>query len=139
MAEHISPDQLVRVATVSNAPHPTRVNRSFGLPTGLYAATVAAYLGFLAMMGLVLMNPGLVVPLAICVGFVTILFAVPALWVRMNPPSDSRALTWGQFEHRGIETLTGRLTAPEASVQVLILPVVILVWGLIISAIIALV
>jgi Flp pilus assembly protein TadB len=109
-----------------------------GRSTGLYVATVAAYMGFIAVMALALMNPGLVIPMAIFALFVVAGFGVPTVWVRMNPANDSRALTFYQFRHRGIETLTGRLSAGQASVQVLILPVLILAWGLTCSVIIAL-
>jgi Flp pilus assembly protein TadB len=138
MAQKISQQDLANIATITDAPALTKVDRSFGLPTGLYVATVAAYMGFIGVMALALMNPGLVIPMAIFALFVVAGFGVPTVWVRMNPANDSRALTFDQFRHRGIETLTGRLSAGQASVQVLILPVLILVWGLTCSVIIAL-
>lgn len=138
MAQKISQQDLANIATITDAPALTKVDRSFGLPTGLYVATVAAYMGFIAVMALALMNPGLVIPMAIFALFVVAGFGVPTVWVRMNPANDSRALTFYQFRHRGIETLTGRLSAGQASVQVLILPVLILAWGLTCSVIIAL-
>jgi len=138
MAQKISQQDLANIATITDAPVLTKVDRSFGLPTGLYVATVAAYMGFIGVMALALMNPGLVIPMAIFALFVVAGFGVPTVWVRMNPANDSRALTFDQFRHRGIETLTGRLSAGQASVQVLILPVLILAWGLTCSVIIAL-
>ncbi len=138
MAQKISQQDLANIATITDAPALTKVDRSFGLPTGLYVATVAAYMGFIAVMALALMNPGLVIPMAIFALFVVAGFGVPTVWVRMNPANDSRALTFDQFRHRGIETLTGRLSAGQASVQVPILPVLILAWGLTCSVIIAL-
>lgn len=138
MAERISQQDLARVATITAAPSLTRVDRSFGLPTGLYVATVAAYMAFIGVMAMTLMNPGLIVPLAICAFFIAAAFGVPTLWVRMKPDSNSRALSLAQFGHRGIETMTGHLTAPEATIQGLILPVPILAWGMTCAAIIAL-
>ncbi len=138
MAEHISQQDLARIATITDAPVLTRVDRSFGLPIGLYVATVAAYMAFIGVMAVTLMNPGLVVPLAICGLIIVAAFGVPTIWARMKPDSDSRALTFDQFRHRGIDTHTGRLTAAEASVQVLILPVLILAWGISCAVIIAL-
>ena len=138
MAEHISQQELARIATITDSPVTTKVDRSFGLPTGLYVATVAAYLAFLTLMATILLNPGLVIPLAICAISVVAGFGIPTIWARMKPDSDSRPLTFGQFRHRGIDTLSGHLTAAEASIQVLILPVLILAWGIACAVIIAL-
>jgi len=138
MAERISQDDLARIATITDAPVLTKADRTFGLPTGLYAVTVGSYLAFLGLMASLLVNPGLVIPLAICALSVIAGFAVPTMWSRMKPDNDSRPLTFGQFQHRGIDTLTGHLTATEASVQVLILPVLILAWGIACAVIIAL-
>ena len=138
MAEHISQQDLARIATITDAPVAMKVDRSFGLPTGLYIATVGAYLAFLTLMASMLLNPGLVIPLAICALSVVAGFGVPTIWASMKPESDSRPLTFGQFKHRGINTLSGHLTAAEASIQVLILPVLILAWGIACAVIIAL-
>lgn len=54
------------------------------------------------------------------------------------PENRQRALTWGQFRNRGIETATGHLTSRAAAVQVLILPVLIFLWGVSIAVIAAL-
>ena len=64
-------------------------------------------------------------------------FGTPALWVRMNPEQRQRAMTWGQFRHRGIRTATGHLAAGAATVQVLILPVLIFVWAIAVAVIAA--
>lgn len=138
MSQRLNFQELRQVAFVTHAPARTKVDRTFGLPTGLYVATVAAYLGFLGVMALAFMNPGLAIPMVIFAGFIIAGFGVPALWTRMNPVNDSRALSWGQFLHRGIETHTGRLTSKEATVQVLILPVLIFVWGVAVAVIAAL-
>ena len=139
MTEKISVKQLHGVASVVAPPARTKVDRSFGLPTGLYAATVILYLGFLAVMTASFMNPGLAIPMAIIAGIVVTGFAVPSVWVRMKPDNDRAAPTWGQFASKGIETLSGRLTAGQAAAQVLILPSLILVWGLTIAVIAAVV
>ena len=105
------------------------VDRTFQLPTALYAVTVACYLGFIAVLGLGLATPGLGIPMAIFALFIVAGFGVPALWVRMKPLAASKALGWDRFVHEGIATHTGRATARDASVQMLILPVLILCWG----------
>lgn len=147
MTEFITREALVQVAIVTEAAQlaPDRreivrseIDRSFELPTGLYLATAAFYLGFVAVMGLSFMNPGLVLPMVIFALFIVAGFGTPALWARMNPAKSGRALTWGQFRHRGIMTATGRLGAGAAAVQVLILPVLIFAWGVAIATIAAL-
>jgi hypothetical protein len=75
----------------------------------------------------------------ICAIYLVMAFGVPMLWSRINPAHTERALSWGEFSRRGIMTNTGQLTAREASVQVLILPVLILFWGLAVAIIVALV
>ena len=138
MVEQISQKDLARIASITDAPTATKVDRTFGLPTGLYVATAAAYMAFIGVMALTVMNPGLVMPLSICALLLVAAFAVPTLWARMKPENESHPLTFDQFRHRGIETLSGRLTASEATIQVLILPVLILAWGLTCAVIIAL-
>lgn len=138
MVQHFSQLELSKIATITAAPTRTRVERNFGLPTGLYACTVALYLGFIGVMGAAFMNPELAIPMVIFAGFVIMAFGLAGYWSRMKPDHDDAPLTWGQLSHRGIETLTGRLTAQEAAVQVLILPVLIFAWGLAVALIVAL-
>jgi hypothetical protein len=138
MAQHISQQDLARIATITDAPVLTKVDRTFGLPTGLYAATVGCYVAFIGVMAAALMNPGLAIPMTIFVLFIVAGFGIPTVWARMKPESDSLPLTYDQFRHRGIDTHTGRLTASEASIQVLMLPVLILAWGIASAVIIAL-
>jgi hypothetical protein len=139
MSKHIATPALADVATVSAEPAHTKVDRNFGLPTGLFAATVACYLAFVGLMGALFANPGLAIPLVIFAGFIIAAFGLAGWWVHMQPENDTKPLTWGQFTHRGVQTGTGLLTAGQASVQVLILPVLILFWGLSIAVIVAIV
>jgi Flp pilus assembly protein TadB len=146
MTKRIVSTELIRVAVVSQSPvrpseQPivrTIVDRNFGLPSGLYIGTVGAYFAFLAVMAAAFMTGELILPMAICAIFVTMAFGVPMLWTRMKREDAGAPLSWGQFANRGILTHTGRLTAGEASVQVLILPVLILFWGVCITVIVAL-
>ncbi|MCB2077047.1 MAG: hypothetical protein KDE55_05035 [Novosphingobium sp.] len=137
MAERIASNELNRIATVTDAPARTKVVRSFELPNGLYVATAAAYLAFLGLMSLLFMNSELAIPITIMAGFIVVAFGICGLWTSMKPDNDNEPLTGGQFSHRGIQTLSGPLTAGEATVQVLILPVLILVWGFAIAVIVA--
>ena len=137
MSQHISSADLAQVATITEAPVRTRVDRSFGLPNGLYVATVGLYLGFIGLMAALFANPGLAIPLVVIAGFIAFAFALAGLWTKMKPDHASSPLSWGQFANRGIQTLSGPLTAFEASSQVLILPVLILFWGLSVAVIYA--
>lgn len=138
MTKTLSQQDLSRIASIADAPARTTVDRNFGLPTGLYAATVALYLAFLGLMGTVFANPEIAIPMAIMAGFVVMFFGLCGLWTKMNPENPTDPMNWGQLASRGIETLSGRLTAGEAAVQVLILPVLILGWGCAIAVIVAL-
>lgn len=137
MSQHIATPDLKQVADVSAAPPRTRIDRNFGLPSGLYVATVALYLVFIGLMSVLFGNPELAIPLVIIGAFIAFAFGVAAVWASMKPDNDSSPLSWGQFSHRGIQTLSGPLTAGQASIQVLILPALILFWGLCIALIMA--
>lgn len=137
MSKHVTAPELAHVATVTPEIVRTRVDRTFELPTGLYAMTVGLYLAFFAVMSVGFMNPELAIPMVVIAAFVFFGFRVAGKWASMKPDSDSEALTWSQFRHRGIMTMSGRLTASQATLQVLILPVLILVWGIAVAIIAA--
>ena len=137
MSQHTTQADLAAVANVSAAPVQTRVNRTFELPGGLYGLTVACYLGFLGLMSMLFMNGELALPMAAFVVSIVGGFGLGYKWVSMKPDGGTRTLSMGQFANRGIQTLSGRLTAAEASAQVLILPVLIVFWGLAIAVIFA--
>jgi len=137
MSKHLTQAELQDLAIVSDAPVRTKVERNFGLPTGLYVATVALYLGFIGLMATLFHNPELAIPMVVFAGFIIIAFGLAGLWTRMEPDNDTTPMTWGQFGVRGIDTPSGRLMANEATVQVLMLPVLILGWGLAIAVIVA--
>ncbi|MFM5907580.1 MAG: hypothetical protein ACKOPO_08350 [Novosphingobium sp.] len=137
MSQQISQASLAKVANVTDAPARTQVNRTFELPAALFVGTLIGYFGFLAIMITCFMNPELAVPLAV-IGFSILAgFGLGYKWVAMHPDNGASTLSWGQFANRGVQTLSGRLTALEASAQVLILPVLIVFWGLCIAVIVA--
>lgn len=113
------------------------VDRSFGLPKELYFYTVAAYLGFVAIMAVAFINPVLIIPMVIFAGFIIAGFGVPAIFTQLKG-NDSKAMGWGEFGTKGIMTSTGPLAPRDATVQVLILPVLLVCWG-ITAAIIAMI
>ncbi|MGB5780205.1 hypothetical protein [Allopontixanthobacter sediminis] len=130
---------VVAVPTIVEALQPVQVDRSFEMPTGLYVATAACYLAFLAILVTSFSSPGLILPMAIIGVLIAGFFGVPAAWTRMAPGSAKRAMSSGQFSRGGIMTLTGRLSAGEATVQMLILPVLIVLWALAVVTIAALI
>ena len=142
MAERLSREFVAEKAFIHEAPllrAPTDVDRSFELPAALFVGTAGCYLAFLAIMALGFGNPKLVLPMAIFVTFIAMAFAVPAMWMRMKPDHPQALTSWSRFCRDGIMTAFGRSTARAATVQVLILPVLILVWGLVVVTIAALV
>lgn len=130
--------RVVAQPEITPVRHQVEADRNFGLPTALYGATVAGYLGFLLVVGSAFANPVLAIPMAIFVVFIIAGFGVPALWTRLAG-NTSEPQTLGEFEARGIMTNTGRLSARDATIQVLILPVLLVVWGLAVAVIAAVV
>lgn len=117
------------------APFAVKVERSFDLPPILHTATVGLYIAFLGIMALAFQDRGLIIPMAIFVIYIVMAFGVPAMWVRMKPDHGSKAQSWCDFSRFGIDTYTGNMTAKDATGQVLILPVLILGWGIAIAVI----
>ena len=114
--------------------HQIEVDRNFELPGGIYAATVACYLGFLVITGAAFMAPALAIPLVVMAISIIFGFGVVSVWNRMKndglKSNDTHPMTAGRFAAKGIMTNTGPCTARDATVQVLILPVLIVFWGL---------
>ncbi|MFN4020528.1 MAG: hypothetical protein ACK4IC_08420 [Erythrobacter sp.] len=142
---HIVHDLIARgdariVGSPAAAPvrHQVEADRNFGLPSALYGVTIACYLGFLVIVGTAFANPVLAIPLAVIVLLIAAAFGVPAIWTRLRD-NASEPETLGEFETRGIMTNTGRLTARDASTQMLILPVLLVLWGLAVAVIAAIV
>jgi hypothetical protein len=141
MAERLTRQLAAEKAIIHEAPVlrlPTTVDRNFELPTGLYMAKAGLFFAFIAITSIGFASPEMILPAAICVIFTTLYFAVPAMWVRMKPEHPQRATSWARFQREGIMTPYGRATAGAATVQVLILPVLILLWGIAVVTIAAL-
>lgn len=147
MAEFVTREKLIQIADVTVATPAVgsstvivrqSIDRGYELPNGLYAATVALYLGFIGVMIAAFGNPSLAVPMGVIAFFIVAAFTVPALWVRMRPDNAQKPLTWAGLRNRGIQTATGPVEAGAAAVQVLILPVLILFWGVSVAVIAAL-
>lgn len=131
---------LVQQDEIVAPPAPrARDDRTFELPTTLYLATALLFLGFVGVLSLAFRAPEMAVPFGVFVAFIAAFFAVPALWVRMNPQGfGTRALGWDEFMEKGIATYTGRVAGSEAAVLVLILPFLIFLWAIAVAVIAAL-
>ncbi|MBU2340838.1 MAG: hypothetical protein KKE77_06285 [Alphaproteobacteria bacterium] len=139
MSKHFTRELVAEQATIRAEPRQQLVvDRSFEMPKALYAATVALYLGFIGVLGLGLQSPGLAIPMAIFAIFIVAGFGVPMIWTKLAPQPGQRPLDLQQLMRRGIATHTGRLAGRDAVVQMMILPVLILVWGITVVAIVAL-
>lgn len=134
MAEQLPRAALAAHATIHAAPPAAvaqpPVDRTFELPVGLYGTTVALYLGFVATMAIGFGAPALAIPMAVIVLTIVAGFGIPTIWTRLSPDSGQQPKTAGRFAHDGIATASGRSSARDASVQVLILPVLIFFWGI---------
>ncbi|WP_338243858.1 hypothetical protein [Aurantiacibacter hainanensis] len=132
MVEQLTREKLAEQADIRiEAPRvaaPT--DRTFELPTGLYVATVALFLGFITVLTVGFAHPEMNIPFAIFALFIVAGFGVPAIWTLLAPETKSRPRTWARFRQEGIMTAYGRTNARDATVQVLILPTLIFVWGL---------
>lgn len=117
-----------------SAHEPHRVDRTFELPSGLYVATAGCYLVFLATTGLAFSHAELIIPMVVLVLLIVAAFGLPGVWSGLAPDSSatfgSKPKSWARFQRDGINSLTGHNTAGEATVQVLILPALIVIWGL---------
>jgi hypothetical protein len=109
---------------------PTIVDRTFELPRALYAMTVGLFLAFLGVMTIGFGNPELALPMVLFAFTIVAGFGICTIWATMKPEKDRRALSWNTFSRTGIQIATGRITAKEASIQVLMLPLLIFLWGI---------
>lgn len=138
MSKHVAETKLAGVAKIVEAPKVHhKVDRTFELPTGLYALTIAGYLGFIGIMAACFMTGQLVIPMAIFVLFIVMAFSIPAMWTSLGDDDGARRLSWSNFQSKGVMTHDGPVTAAAASAQVLILPFAIILWGLAITVIVA--
>ena len=129
--------RLVDAPVASKAPrHQVEVDQNFELPSVLFGATVACYLAFLGVMLAAFAAPMLAIPMVIFAGFIVAGFGVPTIWTRLAN-NQTKPLSYGQFENEGIMTNTGRCAPRDAAIQMLILPVLIVLWGLAVAIIAA--
>lgn len=113
-------------------------DQTWELPGGLYAAMFAMFTGFIAVLSLNFRGGHMGVVAGVIFFFFAAYFGIPALFPKMAP-RGVKSLGWFDFMDRGIVTATGRTKALEATVLVLLLPFLILCFGIAIVIIAALV
>ena len=133
MVRQYTREQIAKVADIHAAPPiPGRnvaVDRTFEMPVRLYASMVTLCLGFVAVTALGFGNANLIIPMAVFSVFIAGFFAIPAIWTRLAPDNPVKHRKWDEFRRAGIHTNAGHNTAAEASIQVLLLPVLLFLWG----------
>ena len=144
MSKPIKQQDLAAAERVA-APHlkpnlrPDIEDRNFGLPVAIHATYFGLFLAYLGVMFVGFYEPRMILPMAIFVIFTVGFYVVPMLWAGMKPGNDSRALTMPELMANGIATHTGLCNGRDATVQALILPALILGWGIAVVSIAALV
>lgn len=138
MSIHYTAEAFAPIANWHESPaRQTRLDCGFELPKAVYVTTVASYFAFLAVMMATFRNAEIGLVMAICAVYITMAFGTPALWTRMAPSQPINQQSWKSFVRHGIETHTGKTGCVDATIQVLILPVLILCWGVGIALIVA--
>ena len=113
-------------------------DRTFGIPSVLYLLTALMFLGFITVLSTAF-SEGMLLPYAVFAVFLAAFFVVPTLWVRMRAEENrSSPLTWRELMENGVPTATGHTSGLEATVLVLLLPLMTLCWAIAITVIAAL-
>lgn len=144
MSLPITREELARTRQLAPAPELPNLRQSvetrhFDLPVALHAGFFGLFLVYLAVMFIGLYSPGLIVPMAIFVVFTAGFYIVPALWSGMTPQHTDGSMSLQALLAKGIETHTGWCAGRDAMVQVLLIPTLILGWGIAVVSIAALV
>jgi hypothetical protein len=139
MTSRLNSEVLIRSDEIVEAPAARACDdQSFELPSGVYVAMAALFAGFIGVLSLALRGGQMAIVYGVIFAFIAAFFAVPAILPAMAP-SGKKALSWADFRSRGIQTATGRSSAGEATVLVLLLPALIFCFGIAIAVISAMI
>jgi hypothetical protein len=139
MTTRLKPEVLVARDEIVAAPAQRACDdQSFELPSGLYVAMALFFAGFVGVLGLGFRGGHMAVVYGVIFAFIAAFFAIPAMFPAMAP-DRRKALSWAMFRMRGIQTATGRSSAGEATVLVLLLPFLIFCFGMAVAAIVMIV
>jgi hypothetical protein len=136
MSRRLDHAQLLACQEVVAPPSPRSCNdQTFELPPALYVATAALFMGFVTVL-CVAFRSNMLVSWGVIAVFIAAFFAVPTIFALVSTgDSRRRALGWEEFMKNGVATATGRASGAEATVLVLLLPVLIFCFGLAVAAI----
>ena len=135
MTTRVKPEILVARDELVAAPlERASTDQSFELPKGLYIAMAALFAGFIGVLSLSFRGGHMAVAYGVIFAFIAAFFAIPTLFPAMAPQGKP-SLSWTMFRMRGIQTATGRSTARDATVLVLLLPFLIFCFGMAVAAI----
>jgi hypothetical protein len=125
-------EQLLAEGEISTAPVERACrDQTFELPIGIYIAMASLFAGFIAVLGLAFRGGHMAVAIGVIFAFIAAFFSIPALFPAVaKRGSRNGALSWFEFGHRGVDTATGHSTAREATVLVLLLPLLIFCFAI---------
>ena len=95
------------------------------------------FAGFIAVLSLDFRGGHMAVSYGVIFAFIAVFFPIPAIFPQIKSDGPTRALSWALFRYKGIQTATGCSSATEATVLVLLLPFLILCFGIAIATIAA--
>ena len=134
-------EQLLAQGEIASAPADRACSdQTFELPTGIYIAMATMFTGFVAVLGLAFRGGHMAVIVGVIFAFIAAFFAVPAMFPGVaTKGTRTTALSWSEFADRGVVTATGQSSAREATTRVLLLPFLILMFGIAVVTIASLV
>jgi hypothetical protein len=140
MSKHFDRSVLEHDAAIVPAPaaRPDRAGHVFDLHPALHIATFGGFAVYLAVMWAAFGEKDLLISFGIFGVFIAAFFFVPAAWARIDV-REGPVAGWSDFMRDGFDCLTGHLTARETMAQVLIMPAMLLFWGVCVALIKALV
>jgi hypothetical protein len=110
-------------------------DQSFELPGRLYAAMVAMFAGFVLVLSFAFRGGHMAVSYGVIFAFIAAFFSIPAIFPKMTSGRRRKALSWAMFNYKGIVTQTGRMSAKEATVLVLLLPFLVFCFAVAVAMI----
>lgn len=111
-------------------------DQTFELPSGIYRAMVIMFVGFIAVLGFAFRGGHMAVIYGVIFAFMAAFFAIPAIFPSMaSEGASAKSLSWFDFRRRGILTATGKSSAGEATILVLLLPFLVLCFGIAVALI----
>jgi hypothetical protein len=106
----------------------------FDLHPALHVGVFAGFFAYLGIMWAAFGEAQLAIPFVIFAVFLAAAFIVPAMWARIAP-TEGRMPSWSEFMGEGVVCATGRLDARGAIVQVMMMPVLLVAWGLFLAVV----